>query len=118
MKATLFLKVFVNVLLIAFLCSCNLSYKMSKTEWTVPEVKEWSDANDSLSTWKGILLYQGSDSIHHHFIGRVMDEWRWFNIKRNELNLKDVLPFNTSSSGQLGHYYVDPRQDFKIVEFE
>jgi hypothetical protein len=118
MKAIMSSKVFSGVLLIAFLSGCNLSYKMSKTEWSVPEVKEWSDANKNSSTWKGLLLYQGSDSIHHHFIGRVMDEWRWFNVKRNELNLEDLQPFNASSSGQLGHYYVDPKQDFKRVEFE
>ena len=102
-----------------FISACNLSYKMSGTEWTVPEVKEWVNANKDLSTWKGVLLYQGSDTLHHYFVGRIMDEWRWFNVKRSELSLEDIQPFNASSSGQWGHYYVDPAQDFKkVLEFK
>jgi hypothetical protein len=117
-KTHLSLKVLIGILSVAFLCACNMSYKMSKTEWTVPEVQEWSSANKKSSTWKGLLLYQGSDTIHHHFLGRIMDEWRWFNVKRNELSLEEIQPFNTSSSGQLGDYYVDPNQNFKRVVFE
>lgn len=100
---------------VLMISACNLSYRMTKTEWTVPEVKKWAADNQERSTWKGLILYQGSDTEYHHFIGRVMDEWRWFNIKRTELSLEDVRPYSNTSSGSLGYYYVDPLAGFVKV---
>ena len=109
-------KATISILIIAFLFGCNLSYRLSKTNWTILEVKSWSKDNKDNSTWHGLLLYQGSDSIYHHFIGRIVDEWVWFNIKRNDLLLDNEKPINDKLKGHLGYYFVDPNNDFKMVK--
>lgn len=96
--------------------SCNASYKLSKTEWTVDEVKTWSSQNKDYSTWKGLLLYQGTDSTYHHFISRINDEWTWFNIEKSTLQLNEEKPFDNTSKGKLGYYYVDPNNNFIKVK--
>jgi hypothetical protein len=83
-----------------------------KTEWTVSEVKEWAVKQKETSTWQGWLLYQGSDSLTHHFISRVMDEWVWINIKRTELEIADEKIYLRTSSSPLGYYYVDATNGF------
>ena len=89
-----------------------------KTNWTVSEVKEWVEKNKAYPTWHGWLLYQGSDTVTHHFISRVMDEWIWFNIKRTDLVLTDERPYKTTSSARLGYYYVDATKEFiKIKDY-
>ncbi len=87
-----------------------------KVDWTVSEVKEWVGQYGQYSTWKGWLLYQGSDSLNHHFISRVNDDWAWFNIKRTELPMQDIKMYNGSSSAPFGYYYVDPIKDFVKVK--
>ncbi|TND08240.1 MAG: hypothetical protein FD123_2495 [Bacteroidetes bacterium] len=99
-----------------FIFGCTLPQSLRKTEWTVPEVKEWVNKNEKYSTWKGLLLYRGSDTARHHFISRVMDEFVWFDIKRAELVVPEEKPYSTQSSAPLGYYYVDPKQDFVRVK--
>lgn len=89
-----------------------------KTDWTVSEVKEWAEKNQQYAAWHGWLLYQGSDSLSHHFISRVMDEWVWFNIKRTDLTITDERVHKPVSSAPLGYYYVDATKGFiKIKDF-
>jgi hypothetical protein len=89
-----------------------------KTNWTVPEVKEWIEKNKNYSKWHGWLLYQGSDTTTHHFISRISDSWVWFNIDRTQLDLKDERPYKTTSNAPLGYYYVDGIKDFvKIKDY-
>jgi hypothetical protein len=83
-----------------------------KTEWTVSEVKEWAVKQKETSTWHGLLLYQGSDSLTHHFISRVMDEWVWINIKRTELEIAEEKIYSKTSLSPLGYYYVDGTNGF------
>ena len=83
-----------------------------KTAWTVADVKQWAVDNQNYSTWHGWLLYQGTDSLGHHLIGRYLDEWAWFIIHRAELPLADEKPYRRSSSAPLGYYYVDATKDF------
>lgn len=90
-----------------------------KTNWTVPEVKEWIEKNKNYSTWHGMLLYQGSDSTIHHFISRINDSWVWFSIDRSQLALKDERSYKTTSAAPLGYYYVDGTKDFiKIKDYK
>ncbi len=90
---------------------------LRKTDWTVSEVKEWAEKQKAYPAWYGLLMYQGSDSLTHHFISRVMDEWVWFNIQRTELRIEDEIPFQKkTSSASLGHYYVDATKDFVKVD--
>lgn len=87
-----------------------------KTDYSVPEVKEWVEKYGNQSTWKGLLLYQGSDTATHHFISRWMDEWVWFKIKRSDLSVKDERQYRTTSSAPLGYYYVDAIKDFAKIK--
>jgi hypothetical protein len=117
MDITRYSKIFVLFLFFTSVSAgCNLSYKLSKTAWTVDEVKSWAQKVQVYPTWHGWLLYQGSDSLNHHFISRVMDEWVWFNIKRTDLDLADERIFLSTSAGPLGYYYVNPLEDFKKVK--
>ncbi|HYV95398.1 MAG TPA: hypothetical protein VE978_26730 [Chitinophagales bacterium] len=86
------------------------------TDWTVSEVKEWAKQNQQYPTWHGWLLYQGSDSLSHHFISRVMDEWVWFNIKRTDLTITDERAYKQTSSAPLGYYYVDATKGFAKIK--
>jgi hypothetical protein len=83
-----------------------------KTDWTISEVKEWAERNKEFPTWHGMLLYQGSDTLNHHYISRVMDEWVWFNIKRVDLKITDERQYSKSSSAPFGYYYVDVTKNF------
>lgn len=79
---------------------------------TLAAARTWAVETQRYSTWHGWLLYQGSDTAAHHFIGRIMDEWTWFIIRRAELTLTDERPYRRSSSAPLGYYYVDATHDF------
>lgn len=79
--------------------------------WTVAEVKTWSTENKN-QRWHGQLLYQGSDSIRHYFISRIMDERIWFTLKRTDIALPEEKPLRKISHAPLGYYYVDPQQNF------
>ena len=106
-------------LLSTVLFSCSVFHHVHKTDWTVAEVQEWSIRNKNTSMWKGMILYQGSDSLSHHFIGRWMDEWTWFNLRKADLQLAEIYPFEKKSKKGLGYYYVDPNQGFKkIADYE
>jgi hypothetical protein len=95
----------------------NQHYSVRKN-YAVSEVKEWAEKNKTYPTWYGWLLYQGSDTLSHHFISRVMDEWILFNIKRTDLTLKDERKYKTISSERLGYYYVDATKNFvKIKDY-
>src|SRR4051812_7634788 len=107
------------VIIIAIaIAGCSLPKSLRKTEWSIPEVREWANKYDSLPGWKCQLLYQGSDTIFHYFISRVIDYWAIFKLKRSELNLTDIRNHNISSSAPLGYYFVDPKKDFiKIRDY-
>jgi hypothetical protein len=107
--------------LFTLLSSCAGPFMICKTEWTVPEVKEWyseSKKNEPYA-WDGIL-YQGTDDKYHHFIARVlsMDNWAIIKIKKKDLNIDDEQPYLNHSSSPLGYYFVDPSNNFiKIREY-
>lgn len=110
-----------KLLLLLFLSwATTVSFAQSSSQrqrvWTVAEVKAWSEQNKGFSTWKGWILYQGSDTLHHYFISRINDYWQWFRIKRSDLNLSDERVFKQTSSAPLGYYYVEPSNDFKKVK--
>ena len=109
-----YLRIVLPIILFAAIYSCNLQ-KIRITEWTAIEVKKWANENTN-STWRGLILYQGSDTVYHHFIGRWMDEWAWFNIKRKELTLDDIRLYINSSTAPFGYYYVDPNKNFVKVK--
>ena len=89
-----------------------------KADWTVSEVKKWVEQNKQYTTWHGWLLYQGSDSLSHHYISPLMDGWVWLNIKRTELTIVDERAYRRTSSAPLGYYYVDATKDFiKIKDY-
>lgn len=93
------------------------SVSFRKTDWTVSEVKEWAEKQKAYPTWYGLLMYQGSDTLKHHFISRVMDEWVWFDIKRTDIKIAEEKPVQKkTSSTPLGYYYVDATKDFIKVE--
>lgn len=100
---------------LAFVFACSFPQKLRKTEWSVAEMKDWTAENKNYSTWKGLLLYQGSDAIQHHFISRIFDEWIWFKIKRGELKIQEERVFSNTSSSSLGYYYVDPLDNFRKI---
>ena len=111
-----------TIFTISFLLLTQFAFSQSisnrKTDWTVSEVKEWVGKHGDQSTWKGWLLYQGSDTAKLHFISRWMVEWVWFIIKRTDLVVKDERQYKTTSSAPLGFYYVDAKKDFvKIKDY-
>lgn len=65
---------------------------------------------------RGGLGYRGSDTQRHHFIARVMDDWAFIQIKKEELKLDDERPFARTSSAPLTYYDVDPSRDFQKIE--
>jgi hypothetical protein len=109
-----------SILTVSFIVFMQFVFSQSafhrKTDWTVVEVKAWANEQKKYPTWHGLLLYQGSDSLAHHFISRVMDQWIWFNIKRSDLEVKEERESDKSSSARLGYYYVDATKDFVKVK--
>ena len=104
-------------ILITFKSVSGQNSSFRKTDWTVIEVKDWTKANKSFSLSKGLLLYQGSDSIAHHFTTRVVDEFVFIKIKIKDLKMIEVLPLKImTSSGPLGYYWVDPLNDFAKIK--
>ena len=103
--------------LVFFTFQNSFSQSIRKTDWTVAETLEYITKNKKYSTWEEMLLYQGSDSIVHHFIYRIMDNWAFITIKKEELTLEELKPYSKTSSSPLGYYYVDPSKKFvKIKE--
>jgi hypothetical protein len=62
--------------------------------------------------WVG---YQGSDEQFHHYIARVMDDWTFIQIRRDELKLDDIRPFSRASSAPLYYYLVDPSRNYQTI---
>ena len=85
-----------------------------KREWTKIEVIEWYAKYGSMV--RGGLRYQGSDQQSHHFIARVMDDWTFIQIRKDELKVDDERPFSRPSSAPLAYYAVDPSRNFKKIE--
>lgn len=105
------------LLSLLFIFQNSFSQSIQKTDWTIPETIEYITKNKTYSTREGMLLYQGSDSIVHHFIYRIMDNWAFITIKKEELTLEEIRPYSKTSSSPLGYYYVDPCKNFvKIKE--
>jgi len=100
----------------ATMLSIAQSNSQRQKVWTVAEVKVWAKQNKSLSTWKGWILYQGSDTLNHYFISRITDDWQWFKIRRSDLKVADGRLYKLTSSAPLGYYYVDPSSEFKKVK--
>lgn len=98
--------------LVFFTFQNSFSQSIRKTDWTIPETIEYITKNKAYSTWEGMLLYQGSDSIVHHFIYRIMDNWAFITIKKEELTLEEIRLYSKKSSSPLGYYYVDPSKNF------
>lgn len=63
--------------------------------------------------WVG---YQGSDQQYHHYIARVMDEWSFIKIRKDELTVAEEWPYARPSSGPLYYYLVDPSRDYQKVQ--
>lgn len=74
---------------------------------------DWYARNASMVRWVG---YQGSDQHFHHYIARVMDDWTFIQIKKDELAEVDEHPYSTASSAPLYYYLVDPSRDYRKVE--
>ena len=108
------------LLTLLFVFAATFSFAQSGTRrqklWTVEDVKAWNQENKDRSTWRGWILYQGSDSLYHYFVARITDNWQWFKIKRSELGMADERVHKATSSGPLGYYYVDPEQEFRKVK--
>jgi hypothetical protein len=83
--------------------------------WTTAEIITWAEENKNYSTWKGWILYQGSDTLNHYFISRIVDNWQWFKLRRSDLKVPEERLYKLTSSEPLGYYYVDPLKDFKKV---
>jgi hypothetical protein len=106
MRAFLTLHVVAVSVFLASLQGCRTS-PMSKQEAT-----DWYARYGSMVRWVG---YQGSDEQFHHFIARVMDDWNFIQIRRDELKLNDEKPFSRGSSAPLYYYLVDPSRDYQKI---
>ena len=106
------------ILLFSLLFTFQYSFSQSlqTTDWTVAETVEYITKNKAYSTWKEMLLYQGSDSIAHHFMYRIMDDWAFITIKKEELTLEELKPYSKTSSSPLGYYYLDPCKNFVKIK--
>ncbi len=76
------------------------------------EAADWYTRYGSMVRWVG---YQGSDQQFHYYIARVMDDWNFIRIRRDELKVDDERPFSRASSAPLYYYLVDPRHDYQRV---
>lgn len=85
-----------------------------KTEWTKQEVVEWYAKYGTMV--RGGLLYIGSDQQWHHFTARVMDDWAFIQIRKEELKLDDERTFSSASSAPLFFYAVNPSHDFRKMK--
>jgi len=77
------------------------------------EAADWYSRYSSMVRWVG---YQGSDQQFHHYVARVMVDWAFIQIKKDELTVADERPFSTASGAPLYHYLVDPGRDYKRTE--
>src|SRR5262245_13408351 len=77
------------------------------------EAADWYARNASMVRWVG---YRGSDQQFHYFIARVMDEWSYIQIRRDELTVADERPYSRVSRGPLYYYLVDPSREYRKIE--
>ena len=77
------------------------------------EATAWYARYSSMVRWVG---YQGSDPQFHYYIARVMDDWNFIRIRKDELRVGDERPYSKASSAPLFHYLVDPSRDYRKVE--
>jgi len=77
------------------------------------EAADWYARYASMVRWVG---YQGSDQQVHHYIARVMDDWNFIQIRKDELTVADEHPYSTVSSAPLYYYLVDPSREYRKVE--
>lgn len=77
------------------------------------EAAEWYARYASMVQWVG---YRGSDQQFHHFVARVMDDWNFIQIRKDELRVDDERPYSTASNAPLYYYLVDPSRDYRKVE--
>jgi hypothetical protein len=81
----------------------------STTPMNKQEAVDWYAKYSSQVRWVG---YQGSDEQFHYYIGRVMDDWSFIRISRDELEVEDERPFSRASSAPLYYYLVDPSRNY------
>lgn len=84
------------------------------TGWTKQEVIDWYSEYRSLV--RGGLGYRGSDEQWHYFIARVLDEWVFIQVSKDELELADERPYSSASSAPLAYYAVDPSRNFQKIK--
>ena len=82
--------------------------------WTLHEANEWHKKYSN-AQMIGSTFYQGSDKSFHYFISRSMDSWIDYKINKKELELKYEEPKEEHISSRLGHFLVDPLNDFQKV---
>ena len=97
----------VLLLALSFLSACRT------TPLNKQEAAAWYSRYASMVRWVG---YQGSDPQFHHYIARVMDNWAFIQIRKDELAVADERPYSTASSAPLYHYLVDPSRHYRKVE--
>ena len=85
----------------------------STTPMSKQEAADWYSRYHLMVRWVG---YQGSDEQYHHYIARVMDDWAFIRIKKDELRVSDERPYSKSSSAPFCYYRVDPRRDYAEIE--
>ena len=83
------------------------------TPMNKPEAANWYARYHSMVPWVG---YQGSDDRNHYFIARVMDDWAFIRIKKDQLTVSDERPYRGTSSSSLYYYLVDPSRDYRKTE--
>ncbi len=107
MRLIRYIKIAASMLLLVGAVGC------STTPMNKQEAAEWYASYHSMVRWVG---YQGSDQQYHYFIARVMDDWAFIRIKRDELTVSDERPYRGTSSSPLYYYLVDPNRDYRKVE--
>ncbi len=95
------------LMMLVFIPACRTT-PLNKQEAT-----DWYAKYASLVRWVG---YQGSDQQYHHLIARVMDDWNFIRIRKDELTVDDERPYSTASGAPLYYYLVDPSRDYRKVE--
>ncbi len=95
------------LLVLGFIPACRT------TSLNKQEAPDWYARYHSMVRWVG---YQGSDQQFHHYIARVMDDWNFIQIRKDELTVAVERPYSTASSAPLYHYLVDPSREYRKVE--
>ncbi len=107
MRALQTIRLVVLLLALSFRSACRTA-PLNKQE-----AADWYSSYASMVRWVG---YQGSDPRFHHYIARVMDDWAFIQIRKDELAVADERSYSTASSAPLYYYLVDPSHDYRKVE--